>query len=143
MIALLQAIDTAFAAPSNGAIAKPFPLGLQHDETISPSALPYIVRRVISAPTTTFYGEVTQDSIVVRFSIFGQDEYKTGALMEAFDAAWRGVLLTLLSGQNFGCIRMHAPIPLVRNDLAPPDNARNARMRIFSWTVTYLYSVQN
>jgi hypothetical protein len=133
MIPLLNAIYSKFN--SAGALASAFPGGMHRDQAPEPTAMPYVVSKVVSSKVEYAYGGACRSDAQVKFSAYGVGHDATGTLVNALTSAFDDALLTLSSGVNDSVTRVGEPVPLLHKQ----DGEGND---VWEWSVTYEYSVQ-
>lgn len=130
MLSLLNAIYSRF----NASLAGSIPGGLHRDRAAAGVAMPYVVSSVVSASTTHAYGGRKRTETAVRFSIVGIQHDSSGALAEAFIAAFDDSLLSLGDGANDLVVRQGEAAPRYLGT----DGQGND---VWEWTVQYLFGV--
>lgn len=137
MLALDTAISAAFTG--NSTLTTAFPGGIHGDRAPEgTTATPYVIYTVLSGQSVKSYGGAEWSDVVVRFQAIGNGKNATGATAQLIANAYDDTILALSgTSQNYDCRRISRPIPSL---WSLPDGTGN---ELWSWTLTYLFSIRN
>ena len=135
---MITDLDAAIVSLFNatGSLTTAFPGGIHADVAPEGTAMPYMVFRYISAPSSIVYGDTNRTVANVRFSAVGIGKTATGVKMNAFMTAFDGIPLSLASGQNYFSITDGDPIP---NLYAPRLGTTD---EVWQWSASIKYSIR-